>query len=139
MQKRLSQATHSPTCFCRSRSLKSTSPRQYLGDVTSWLPFLKHDGWSCWIQKLVSHSWGQATLVASQFTTAFSAHRPRPFFTLFRQVDDWLRRYFVGVYQLIDAEDMRMFIDGSSLLGGRRTFVPCSIRFGRTTSILQCV
>lgn len=104
-----------PNGFCRS--LKSTSPRQHLGGVTSWLPLLKHDGWSCWIEKLVSHPWGRATLVASQFTTAFSAHHPRPFFTLFGQVDDWLRRYFAGVYQLIDAEDMRMFIDRSSHFG----------------------
>lgn len=65
----------------------------------------------------MSYPWGRATLVASQFTTAFSAHHPRPFFTLFGQVDDWLRRYFAGVYQLIDAEDMRMFIDGSSHFG----------------------
>jgi hypothetical protein len=50
-------------------------------------------------------------------TQGLSAHHPRPFFALFRQVDDWLRRYFTGVYQLIDAEDMRMFIDRSSNFG----------------------
>ncbi|PCG93943.1 Hypothetical protein PENO1_081070 [Penicillium occitanis (nom. inval.)] len=51
--------------------------------VTTWLPLLNHDGWQEWIQTIISFTWGRATLVASQLTTAFACHHPKPFFDLF--------------------------------------------------------
>lgn len=82
--------------------------------LTSWLPLLKHPMWSYWMEKFVSHPWGRHVLVASQVTVAFACHHPRPFFDLFDNVTKWFEQYFPGIYHLIDAEDMNMFIERST-------------------------
>ncbi|KUL90504.1 hypothetical protein ZTR_00010 [Talaromyces verruculosus] len=113
--------------------------------VTTWLPLLKHGGWQEWIQTITSFPWGRATLVASQLTTAFACHHPKPSFDLFASVMRWFREHFKDVCQIIDAEDMAYLIAKSKIfttLTPRPLFFPVwPDDFASTTakSVASCV